>query len=179
MPSATVVYRSISSENFGIRVTSARKINQKYRESNVAKPWWWMGDASCRKSLNNMSPLPSGTSSCRYFLSQLSRSSDEVRLDLFFKPAGVKSSVWSYLGSFAASRADVPQETQVSAHRYDSGDNDNNHGTKSWWHHIFQNRAVSSCCGEGRQPCVLTWWWQIINQKLHQAFYKAHSIGGT
>lgn len=94
--------------------------------------------------------------SYRYFLPLLSKSSDEVRLDLFFRPAGIECSGWYYLSSFAASRADVFQETQVSTPRHDNGDNDNDSSTKSWWHCILQNRVVSSCCGEGRQFRVLT-----------------------
>ena len=94
--------------------------------------------------------------SYRYFLLQLSKSPAEVRLDLFFRPARIKPSGWYYLGSFAASRADVFQETQVSTPRYDNGDDDNDCSSKSWWYRILQNRVVSSCCGEGRQLCVLT-----------------------
>lgn len=55
-----------------------------------------------------------------------------MRLDLFFRPARIESSGRYHLGSFAASRADVFQEAQVSTPRYDDGDNDYDCSTENW-----------------------------------------------
>lgn len=95
---------------------------------------------------------------------------DEVRLGLFFKPAVIKSSVWSHLGSLAAPRADAPQEAQVSAHWYDNGDNDNSCScSKSWWYHVFQSSVLLHLVMIEQSQirnCIRDW-------------TKAQNIGGT
>lgn len=146
-----VIYSSISSEDFWRRFFIPKWI--KVTQSTV----WQIPDIK-QESVRWYSPnsILMFLLSYRYFLPQLGKSPDEVRLDLFFRPARIKSSGWCYLGSFAASRADVFQETQVSTPRYDNGDDDDDCSAESWWHRILQNGVVSSSCGEGRQLCVLT-----------------------
>lgn len=149
----SVIYSSISSENFRRRFIIPRKNQSKLQRVRYGK--------SLILSRGLLVVVICWIACLLGFLIFLlsywySLSPDEVRLDLFFRPARIKSSSWYYLGSFAASRADVFQETQVSTPWYDNGDDDNDCSTKSWWHRILQNGVVSSCCGEGRQLCVLT-----------------------